>query len=434
MYQKILFLFIFSLFLLSAGSKVHSQTEVLWSKYFSHLGGVKFSKDGKVVAVASKDTVFLFDAYTGEPTMYEKIVFKPDVDFTWVVEINELEFTNNGKYLLISNCYYSEFWDFAKGNKYKEIWDRPGTSSVALLPDSRHMVTADQTDNKNNVFIWDIEDSVKIKSGDLQGRALDIAVSGDGRYISFRQILGSSECVSLWSVDEFQQIERLDCIGDYENIGSMSFSPNGKYYSSTDLDGYIHVWDLEDMKKIVDFLHTDQNGQNLFADQCLFSSDSRYLFVGGGYHSNKTTKVWTIPSMELIHVYENPYGAASINQGIDLSFNDSLIAIVNNSHYLYIIKTDFGKTSVSSELETDTLIYPNPVKDILILPISHPITSDLSLKLFNSSGEFIKLFSIEDFNIDSTTIKLNISYLIPSAYFINITSNGFSMTYSFIKI
>jgi hypothetical protein len=85
-------------------------------------------------------------------------------------------------------------------------------------------------------------------------------------------------------------------------------------------------------------------------------------------------------------------------------------------------------------VKKDTITYPNPVKDILILPISHPITSDLSLKLFNSSGEFIKLFSIEDFNIDSTTIKLNISYLIPSAYFINITSNGFSMTYSFIKI
>jgi WD40 repeat protein len=115
MYQKLIFLFVFSLFLLSAGRQMHSQTEVLWSKPIAGFGGVSFSKDGKVVAVASKDTVYLFNAYTGEPTMYEKIVFKPDVDFTWVVEINELEFTNNGKYLLISNCYYSEFWDFANG-------------------------------------------------------------------------------------------------------------------------------------------------------------------------------------------------------------------------------------------------------------------------------------------------------------------------------
>jgi WD40 repeat protein len=101
------------------------------------------------------------------------------------------------------------------------------------------MVTADQTDNKNNVFIWDFEDSVKIKSGDLQGHALDIAVSGDGRYISFRQILGSSECVSLWSVDEFQQIERLGCIGDYKNINDMSFSPDGRYLAATYSNGYI---------------------------------------------------------------------------------------------------------------------------------------------------------------------------------------------------
>jgi WD40 repeat protein len=429
MYQKHIFLFVLSLFLLSAGTQVHSQTEVLWSKPIAGFGGVSFSKDGKVVAVASKDTVYLFNAYTGEPTMYEKIVFKPDVDFTWVVEINELEFTNNGKYLLISNCYYSEFWDFANGTKYKEIWDRPGTSSVTLLPDSRHMVTADQTDNKNNVFIWDFEDSVKIKSGDLQGHALDIAVSGDGRYISFRQVLGSSECVSLWSVDEFQQIERLGCIGDYKNINDMAFSPDGRYLAATYSNGYVKVWDTNTRQFVFDQLHTGGHNESMLGTQLLFTNDSKYLITCGGYFTDKTTKFWKLPTFELSNTYEHPYASFD---SFEISPNDSLLAMFFKNT-IRIIETNFGY-SLLKGAKKDTIVHPNPVKDILILPISYPITLDLSLKLFNSSGEFIKLFSIEDFNIDNTTIKLNISYLIPGAYFINITSNGFSKTYSFIKI
>jgi WD40 repeat protein len=86
MYQKHIFLFVLSLFLLSAGTQVHSQTEVLWSKPIAGFGGVSFSKDGKVVAVASKDTVYLFNAYTGEPTMYEKSVFKLTQIITWDVD------------------------------------------------------------------------------------------------------------------------------------------------------------------------------------------------------------------------------------------------------------------------------------------------------------------------------------------------------------
>jgi WD40 repeat protein len=178
MYQKIMFLFVLSLFLLSAGRQVHSQTDVLWSKYFYEANGVKFSADGNVVLVAQKDKIFLLDTYSGEPTMYEKIPYNMGLR-----KINRIEISNDGRFILGSSGSNTKLWYFESGELYKYIKDRDGTSSVALLPDSRHMVTADQTDNKNNVFIWDIEDSVKIKSGDLQGRALDIAVSGDGRYI-----------------------------------------------------------------------------------------------------------------------------------------------------------------------------------------------------------------------------------------------------------
>jgi WD40 repeat protein len=425
MYQKIMFLFVLSLFLLSAGRQVHSQTDVLWSKYFYEANGVKFSADGNVVLVAQKDKIFLLDTYSGEPTMYEKIPYNMGLR-----KINRIEISNDGRFILGSSGSNTKLWYFESGELYKYIKDRDGTSSVALLPDSRHMVTADQTDNKNNVFIWDIEDSVKIKSGDLQGRALDIAVSGDGRYISFRQILGSSECVSLWSVDEFQQIERLGCIGDYKNINDMAFSPDGRYLAATYSNGYIKIWDTDTFGIIVDMLHTNQSDKNLWTGRIRFSNNSQFLISGGGYFDNTTTKVWKFPEMELMNIYEDPYGATSV---LDFTPDERIMVVGTIKGKIYVVNFNF-ETSVISKVKKDTITYPNPVKDILILPISHPITSDLSLKLFNSSGEFIKLFSIEDFNIDSTTIKLNISYLIPSAYFINITSNGFSMTYSFIKI
>jgi WD40 repeat protein len=426
MYQKLIYLFVFSLFLLSAGTQVHSQTEVLWSKYFSHLGGVKFSKDGKVVAVASKDTVFLFDAYTGEPTMYEKIPYNMGLR-----EINRIEISNDGRFILGSSGSNTKLWYFETGKLYKYIKDRDGTSSVALLPDSRHMVTADQTDNKNNVFIWDIEDSVKIKSGDLQGRALDIAVSGDGRYISFRQILGSSECVSLWSVDEFQQIERLGCIGDYKNINDMAFSPDGRYLASGDDSGYIKLWDLKNNMLFREKYHTDATGERLYVHRLIFTNNSKYLITCGGYFFDKTTKIWKIPEFELVQSYDHPMMVWS---SIDISPNDSLLA-GDFDGKLSVIGINYNLSSIkNSNTENDTTIIPNPVEDILSVIYDKEIQSDLRISISNIEGKLIKIVSHDQIFYNNNSIKINVSYLSPGSYFLNINSDGFSKTFSFIKI
>jgi WD40 repeat protein len=426
MYQKLMFLFALSLFLLSAGRQVHCQTDVLWSKPIAGFGGVSFSKDGKVVAVASKDTVYLFDAYTSEPTMYERIPYNMGLR-----EINRIEISNDGRFILGSSGSNTKLWYFETGKLYKYIKDRDGTSSVALLPDSRHMVTADQTDNKNNVFIWDFEDSVKIKSGDLKGHALDIAVSGDGRYISFRQILGSSECVSLWSVDEFQQIERLGCIGDYKNINDMAFSPDGRYLASGDDSGYIKLWDLKNNMLFREKYHTDATGERLYVHRLIFTNNSKYLITCGGYFFDKTTKIWKIPEFELVQSYDHPMMVWS---SIDISPNDSLLA-GDFDGKLSVIGINYNLSSIkNSNTENDTTIIPNPIKDLFTIELQNPILNTTIVKIFDSKGVLIEQISNNKLPIGSTTLTYNCSHLPVGKYFMTIEQDDFFKTYSFVKL
>jgi WD40 repeat protein len=105
-----MFLFVLSLFLLSAGTQVHSQTEVLWSKNYYYITGVKFSKDGQTVLIASKDTVYLFDAYTGEPTMYEN-VHLPVINR----EIANIDLTSDGKYFAAAYSDTIRIWEYHTG-------------------------------------------------------------------------------------------------------------------------------------------------------------------------------------------------------------------------------------------------------------------------------------------------------------------------------
>jgi WD40 repeat protein len=107
MYQKIIFLLVFSLFLLSAGTQMHSQTDVLWSKYFYEANGVKFSADGNVVLVAQKDKIFLLDTYSGEPVMYNNLSMDSLNSGCYNLSISK-----DGSVLMGSGIIFCRLWDF----------------------------------------------------------------------------------------------------------------------------------------------------------------------------------------------------------------------------------------------------------------------------------------------------------------------------------
>jgi WD40 repeat protein len=424
MYQKIIFLLVFSLFLLSAGRQMHSQKDVLWSKNYYYITGVKFSKDGQTVLIASKDTVYLFDAFTGEPTMCEK-VHLPVINR----EIANIDLTSDGKYFAAAYSDTIRIWEYHTGEIFKTLYDM-GRGWFAFLNNEKQIITA-YRDSGVYLSVYDIVDFKEIKRGSNNQDFRSLSISNDKRFIAFQEQYSLK--IVLWDIETMKPITTLGYTSGIAR--DIAFSPDGKYLGVTDSDGYIKVWDLETKEKIVDMLHTDAPGANLFANQIIFSKNSDYLFVGGGYDNIKTTKVWKVPSFEFLHIYEHPYGAASNYQGIDISPDDSLLALIHNSRLLYVVKTDFSLSGIlKNDIENDTIVFPNPIKDLLTIELQNPILNTTIVKIYDSKGVLIEQISNNKLPIGSTSLTYNCSHLPAGKYFITIEQDDFFKTYSFVKL
>jgi WD40 repeat protein len=425
MYQKIMFLFVFSLFLLSAGSKVHSQTEVLWSKYFYEANGVKFSADGNVVLVAARDSLlYLFDTYTGEPTKYEKIAFDHDIDYA---DFNFLDVSKDGKYILGSDFFRCKLWDYENGKLYYNYDLRRQITDIIFHPDCKHVIITYSDYETKNIQLLNIKTNSFVKSADLDGKGDKIAVSEDGRFFAVSEIVGHwSMNLTLWDLQTFTMIKRFPASALYVAINDIAFSPDGKYLAATDENGYIKVWNTETRELVFNKKHEEKNNSR-YLQTITFSKNSDYLISSGGFFGNLTTKKWSLPDFELKCTNAHPSGFT-----VDICIYDTLLLGIKGD-YVELFPL-CGKILNVNKEASDTLQYPNPVKDIITIELEQELRPPIKIEIFDNSGKLVKNFSLDEIMINNTSITLDMAFLSPGSYFLIINTDGFSKTYSFIKI
>ena len=433
MYKKMLFLLTIVIFLLASGQS-HCQTEVLWSKWLPDFHGAMFSKDGKVVVAVYADTLYLLDAYTGEPTMYEKVKIPGG--------LRMFDISKDGQYIGVVSPGIIRILNYNTGETVKQISDDKYWY-FKFLPDSEHFITIHSLSIHSSspgfhISKYNIESGEIVMTGyeDTSNYYLyeisQLAVSNDKNYfcwnMSYLKTVSSdySVCsIKLWDAATLTEITTLN----YSNaLKDLDFSPDGKYLASADQDGYIKVWNVETRELIVDMLHSENA---TIATKLVFSNNSKYLITGGGPFGNQTTKIWNLPFMELIHIYEHPFIAGT---SLGISSNDSLL--VGDFHgRLSVLKTNFDPTSVEEQnVENDTVIIPNPVKDILNIELKEIILGKVLISLYNSSGKQIKDLQAENIYDGATTLTFDVSFLPTGNYFVRVESNNFNKTFSFIKL
>ncbi len=137
-------------------------------------------------------------------------------------------------------------WDLATGRQLRTIPHAPpsfGTTALAFMPDGKRLVSA-----QDRTFrVFDVEKGEELKTIDLADlpRSLGcIALRGDGR----RLVTGAFEPkLRLWDTQNWTQVLAWDA-HDQEppprsGVGTVSFSPDGKYVLSGGMDGMVCVWE-----------------------------------------------------------------------------------------------------------------------------------------------------------------------------------------------
>lgn len=237
-----------------------------------------FSPDGKSVLTGSADgTVRLWQSSTGKEI--QRFKAHPNSQSLAI-------FSPNGKYILTASGDKAVgLWDAATGKERRGFVGHSGRITSAIFsPDSRYILTASED---KSARLWEVGTGKEIQRFTGRLPMLSAEITPDGK-----SVLTASEdgIARLWNVATGKEVRRFE-----ENASTLfwaTLSPDGSTVLTANGDTAVRLWNTATGKEVRRF----DRGSG-FVRSAVFSSDSRYLLVGG----YNTASLWEVATGKEIH-------------------------------------------------------------------------------------------------------------------------------------
>jgi dipeptidyl aminopeptidase/acylaminoacyl peptidase len=290
----------------------------------SPVASLKFSPDGKLLAVGGYQEVRLFDSATGKPVAtlsghadyVRSIAFSPDSKMLaaaggppqrggeikiWDVETRQPLKTLNGH----KDCIYSvawspdgkllasgsydkmvKLWDAATGQEVKNLQDHiDAVFAVAFSPDGKHLASGSQD---RSVKIWDIASGQRLYTlSDASDGLTGIAYSPSGKQIA---AAGYDKTIYVWEVGDTEGKLVRSLIADEDSILSLAWTPDAKTLITSSSDGSIRFRDASTLDPIRVIDH-----QSEWVEALAISPDGTRLAAG---RFNGTLSLYDVKSFK----------------------------------------------------------------------------------------------------------------------------------------
>ena len=293
----------------------------------SPVSSVRFSPDGKLLAVGGYKEVRLLDADTGKvlatlsghADYVRSIAFNPDGKLLaagggppqrwgeikiWDVQSHQLLKTMQGH----NDCIYSiawsqdgkliasgsydkmaKLWDVASGKEVSNLKDHiDAVFAVAFSPDGKRLATASQD---RTVKIWDVVTGKRLYSlSDASDGLSAVAYSPAGDRIA---AAGYDKTIYIWRLgaDDGHLVQSL--IADEDSILSLVWSPDGKTIITSSSDGSIRFRDAATLDPIRVIDH-----QQDWVEALSMSPDGKRLAAG---RFNGSLSLYDVENYKEVH-------------------------------------------------------------------------------------------------------------------------------------
>ncbi|ETO01707.1 hypothetical protein RFI_35729 [Reticulomyxa filosa] len=178
----------------------------VWKENLQHIQDFNFSPDGKLIAVASGNTIQIWDVNSNTEIRQLKGHQK---------SVSNVQFSPDGKTILSSSRDEPiRLWDVKSGLLLRHFVVTEEISRARFSPDSQHIILLF---NYSRIEIWNVTSDVKQEfKCDSYSK-----LSPDGRYIAF----WSYDSVQIWDVMSMTQIKTLNIA---VNLSNLQFFPDGQ--------------------------------------------------------------------------------------------------------------------------------------------------------------------------------------------------------------
>ena len=290
----------------------------------SPVASVRFSPDGKLLAVGGYQEVRILDAVSGKPLAtlsghadyVRSLAFSPDGKMLaaaggppqrggeikiWDVNSRKLlktlaghkdciysvAWSPDGK-LLASGSYDKmvKLWDVATGQEVKNLQDHiDAVFAVAFSPDGKHLASGSQD---RSVKIWDIASGQRLYTlGDASDGLTSIAYSRSGKQIA---AAGYDKTIYVWQVGDTDGHLLRSLIADEDSILALAWTPDDKMLITSSSDGSIRLRDAATLDPVGIIAH-----QPDWVEALSISPDGTRLAAG---RFNGTLSMYDIKSLK----------------------------------------------------------------------------------------------------------------------------------------